>query len=170
MGSIGKDRLYKVGEKTSYTSIYGYPKNRYEIIDAETGKSVGEVKEERTPGVPGQPDICVYYTRGIEKPHGTLRFYQSPESLVIALGGNIDTSHIAAVEPEIEKTIVKAADVESGVGIEARLKALEAKMATVETEIASPKPRRTPKKAAKKSSPKSAKKPTTGSRKIKATL
>jgi len=179
MGSIVKDRLYKIGDTTPYQSIYGYRKNRVAIIDVETGQSVGDVKEERTPGIPGQPEITVYYTRGINKPHGTLRFYQSPEALVIALGGQIATERFAAVQPvadvEVEKKIIKVADADESADdspkptsdVEARIKALEDKVF-----LGPAKSRRTPAKkpARKPAAKKSAKKPGARARKVKEAL
>jgi hypothetical protein len=98
----------RLGEKAQYASIYGYQKFRYPVIDVETGQELGLIKEEVTPGIPGQPDIAVYYEKNRWRLHGKLRFYQSPEALVLALGGKIDTSRLSPPEPEpADKPIIR---------------------------------------------------------------
>jgi len=98
----------RLGEKQKYASIYGYPKFRYPVIEVSTGQALGLIKEEVTPGIPGQPDITVYYEKNRWRDHGKLRFYQSPEALVLALGGQIDTSRLSSPEPEPEvKAVIK---------------------------------------------------------------
>ena len=99
----GKNVL--LGEKQKYASIYGYPKFRYPVIEVSTGQALGLIKEEVTPGIPGQPDITVYYEKNRWRDHGKLRFYQSPEALVLALGGQIDTSRLLPPEPEPEPEV-----------------------------------------------------------------
>lgn len=105
MAWFQKGKMYKLGEKKPYTSIYGYAKYRIPVFDAETGAEAGWIKEEVTPGIPGQPDITAYYERNGWRPPGKLRFYQSPEALIIAFGGQIETTGIVAVEP---KKVIKA--------------------------------------------------------------
>ena len=95
----------RLGEKQKYASIYGYPKFRYPVIEVRTGQTLGLIKEEVTPGIPGQPDITVYYEKNRWRDHGKLRFYQSPEALVLALGGQIDTSRLLPPEPEVKAVI-----------------------------------------------------------------
>ena len=97
-----QDKACKLGAKTEYRSIYGYQKYRVKVLDANTGDTLGEIKEEVTPGVPGQADITVYYEKNRWRDQGKLRFYQSPEALIIACGGKIDTSRIAPPAPEPE--------------------------------------------------------------------
>ena len=58
MGEL-QDKQVRLGEKQKYASIYGYPKFRYPVIDVRTGQTLGLIKEEVTPGIPGQPDITV---------------------------------------------------------------------------------------------------------------
>jgi hypothetical protein len=98
----------RLGEKQKYASIYGYEKFRYPVIEVSTGQTLGSIKEEVTPGVPGQSDITAYYEKNRWRDHGKLRFYQSPEALILALGGQIDTSRLLASEPEPEvKAVIK---------------------------------------------------------------
>ena len=100
----------RFGEKQKYASIYGYEKFRYPVIEVSSGQTLGLIKEEVTPGIPGQPDITVYYEKNRWRDHGKLRFYQSPEALVLALGGQIDTSRLLPPEPEPEpevKAVIK---------------------------------------------------------------
>ena len=98
----------RLGEKQKYASIYGYPKYRYPVIEVSTGQTLGLIKEEVTPGLPGQPDMTVYYEKNRWRPHGKLRFYQSPEALILALGGQIDASRLLPPEPEPEvKAVIR---------------------------------------------------------------
>ena len=107
MGQL-EGKQVRLGEKQKYASIYGYPKFRYPVIEVSTGQALGLIKEEVTPGIPGQPDITVYYEKNRWRDHGKLRFYQSPEALVLALGGQIDTSRLSSPEPEPEvKAVIK---------------------------------------------------------------
>jgi hypothetical protein len=92
----------RLGEKQRYQSIYGYAKFRYPVIEIATGSVFGSIKEEVTQGIPGQPDITVYYEKNRWRDHGKLRFYQSPEALILALGGQIDTSRLLPQEMELE--------------------------------------------------------------------
>ena len=98
----------RLGEKQKYASIYGYEKFRYPVIEVSTGQTLGLIKEEVTPGIPGQPDITVYYEKNRWRDHGKLRFYQSPEALILALGGQIDASRLLPPEPEPEvKAVIR---------------------------------------------------------------
>ena len=150
MGCIEQGKKYRIGRTKDYTSIYGYPKKMIMIEDADTGEEVGGIKEEVTPGIPGQPDVKTYYERNGWRKAGGLRFYQSPEALIIANGGEIDTGHLELktegdqIEPSFEKRIVKADDAT----VEARLKALEDKVFLGPTRARrKPKPKRTLRKA-----------------------
>ena len=102
MSSLIQGRAYRLGETVQYRSIYGYRKNRVALLDAATGDNVGWIKEEVVPGLPGQPDITCHYEKNGWRPSGKLRFYQSPEAMVLALGGTIDASRLTPPEPAAE--------------------------------------------------------------------
>ena len=86
---LDKNRQYRVGEPIHYTSIYGYPKRRFRIEDVATGSVVGTAKEEIVPGVNGKESTRVFYTRDISRNPPMLRFYDSPEALIVAFGGQL---------------------------------------------------------------------------------
>ena len=86
---LDKDLEYRRGEPIDYTSCYGYPKVRYQIVRVSDGVVVGHAKEERVPDVDGVVATKVYYTRDIGRNYGMLRFYTSPEALIIGFGGKV---------------------------------------------------------------------------------
>jgi hypothetical protein len=82
-----------VGEPVKYTSIYGYPKFKYPVLNGN-GVTVGYVKQECIRDDDGNGGLGewrspVYYTRDLSRPHGLPRFYGSVEALVIAFGGTM---------------------------------------------------------------------------------
>ena len=79
-----------IGEPVKYQSMYHYSKFRFPVISSETGSAVGWVKQEKVVDENGDESGTTYYTRDFDKPHGMKRFYNSPQALVIALGGQID--------------------------------------------------------------------------------
>ena len=80
---------YKIGEPSDYSSIYGYQKRRFPVIDAASGNQVGYVKEEPVLNGDGTESTRMVYTRNISRPTNAKRFYASPEALVEAFGGKI---------------------------------------------------------------------------------
>ena len=103
---LDKNRQYRVGEPILYTSIYGYPKRRFRIEDVATGSVVGTAKEEIVPGVNGKESTRVFYTRDISRNPPMLRFYDSPEALIVAFGGQLERK---AVKKPATKTSTKRA-------------------------------------------------------------
>jgi hypothetical protein len=103
---LDKNRQYRVGEPIHYTSIYGYPKRRFRIVDVATGSTVGTAKEEIVPGVNGKESTRVFYTRDISRNPPMLRFYDSPEALIVAFGGQLERK---AVKKPATKTSTKRA-------------------------------------------------------------
>ena len=113
---LDKNRQYRVGEPILYTSIYGYPKRRFRIEDVATGSVVGTAKEEIVPGVDGKESTRVFYTRDISRNPPMLRFYDSPEALIVAFGGQLerktvkkDAAKRAAKKPVAKRRTVKKA-------------------------------------------------------------
>ena len=113
---LDKNRQYRVGEPIHYTSIYGYPKRRFRIEDVATGSVVGTAKEEIVPGVNGKESTRVFYTRDISRNPPMLRFYDSPEALIVAFGGQLerktvkkDAAKRAAKKPVAKRRTVKKA-------------------------------------------------------------
>jgi hypothetical protein len=80
---------YSVGEPQEYGSIYGYQKLRFPIYN-ENGTEVGHVKEELILDGEGKLVGKTYYTRSLSRPQGKHRFFDSPQSLVVAFGGEIN--------------------------------------------------------------------------------
>ncbi len=102
---LDKNRQYRVGEPIHYTSIYGYPKRRFRI-ETKDGHVVGHAKEEIVPGVNGKESTRVFYTRDISRNSPMLRFYDSPEALIVAFGGQLERK---AVKKPATKTSTKHA-------------------------------------------------------------
>jgi hypothetical protein len=122
---LDKNRQYRVGEPIHYTSIYGYPKRRFRIEDVATGQTVGTAKEEIVPGVNGKESTRVFYTRDISRNPPMLRFYDSPEALIVAFGGQLERKTVkkpaakvaakrAAKKPAAKRRVVKKAVKPSG--------------------------------------------------------
>jgi hypothetical protein len=113
---LDKNRQYRVGEPIHYTSIYGYPKRRFRIEDVAAGSVVGTAKEEIVPGVNGKESTRVFYTRDISRNPPMLRFYDSPEALIVAFGGQLVPKIVtkkpakrAAKKPVAKRRTVKKA-------------------------------------------------------------
>jgi hypothetical protein len=104
---LDKNRQYRVGEPIHYTSIYGYPKRRFRIEDVATGSVVGTAKEEIVPGVNGKESTRVFYTRDISRNPPMLRFYDSPEALIVAFGGQLERKTVK--KPATKRVVKKAA-------------------------------------------------------------
>jgi hypothetical protein len=68
----------RVGNPVPYTSVYGYAKRKFEVLDAESNSVVGYVKEEVILDEAGKETTRVFYTRSFSRPIGKLRFYASP--------------------------------------------------------------------------------------------
>ena len=81
---------HTVGDAVVYGSIYGYQKNRFPVIRSSDGATVGSVKEEIVLNGENQEVSRIYYSRSIIRPHGSKRFFDSVESLILAYGGTID--------------------------------------------------------------------------------
>ena len=103
---LDKNRQYRVGEPIHYTSIYGYPKRRFRIEDVATGSVVGTAKEEIVPGVNGKESTRVFYTRDISRNPPMLRFYDSPEALIVAFGGQLERKTVK--KPATKRVVKKA--------------------------------------------------------------
>lgn len=76
---------------STYTSIYGYKKNRIEVTkhvgeSDEEGIHAGSIKQEPVVGANGVVTGYVYYERNGWKKHGQLRFYATPDALLEAMG------------------------------------------------------------------------------------
>lgn len=93
MTMLQEDHKYRVGkEATQYTSIYGYQKRRYpvfDVTDPDNELFVGDIKQEIVKNTAGELCEPVYYTRDFERPNEGLRFFNSPEALILAFGGQI---------------------------------------------------------------------------------
>jgi hypothetical protein len=90
---------YHVGEVQPYQSIYGYPKRRRYVYRLKPGESpegsgswrnpgncIGYVKEERIADENGNVVTTVFYEKNGWRKHGLVRFYASPEALLIGCG------------------------------------------------------------------------------------
>lgn len=136
---LDNSQEYRRGEPIDYTSCYGYPKVRYQIVRVSDGAVVGHAKEERVPDQDGLVCTKVYYTRDIGRDYGMLRFYASPEALIIGFGGKVSEwqAEQKAKEPD-DVSAMKAAPKGEGMatgesfkldpGLEARVTALENKV------------------------------------------
>ena len=88
MGLNGK---YSVGEPVGYTSVYGYQKRKFPVFgEDQSAGAIGYIKEEIILGDDGKEVAKTYYTRSSWRNHGQLRFFESPEALIIGYGGKID--------------------------------------------------------------------------------
>ena len=80
------------GEPVAYTSMYGYPKQRFPVAivdgDGEPTK-IGWIKEEKIIGAGGKVVGLMYYERNGWRGHGQQRFYDSPEALIKEFGGTL---------------------------------------------------------------------------------
>jgi len=121
---LDKNRQYRVGEPILYTSIYGYPKRRFRIEDVATGSVVGTAKEEIVPGVDGKESTRVFYTRDISRNPPMLRFYDSPEALIVAFGGQLERKTVkkAAAKRAAKKPVAKRRTVKKAVKPHRRVK------------------------------------------------
>ena len=170
MSGLIQGRAYRLGETVQYGSIYGYRKNRLMLLDAATGDNVGWIKDEVVPGLPGQPDVTCYYEKNGWRPSGKLRFYQSPEAMVLALGGTIDASRLTpvaegALQDEVkDKAVVKRAA--PNLAKKARKPAAKVKARKPVVKSSARKALKPTRKPAKKA----AKKNSTRKRKVKSTL
>ena len=81
---LDNSQEYRRGEPIDYTSCYGYPKVKFQIVRVSDGSVVGHAKQELVPGDDGAVWTKVYYTRDIGRNYGMLRFYASPEALSLA--------------------------------------------------------------------------------------
>ena len=86
---LDNSQEYRLGEPIDYTSCYGYPKVRFQIVRVSDGSVVGHAKQELVPGDDGAVWTKVYYTRDIGRNYGMLRFYASPEALIRGFGGKV---------------------------------------------------------------------------------
>jgi hypothetical protein len=87
---LDSETVYTVGEPIPYVSIYGYDKRRLPILRADDGTVVGHAKEEIVKGEDGQEVSRTFYTRDINRNPGMLRFYASPEALIVGFGGKVE--------------------------------------------------------------------------------
>ena len=120
-----------IGEPVKYQSMYHYSKFRFPVISSETGSAVGWVKQEKVVDENGDESGTTYYTRDFEKPHGMKRFYNSPQALVIALGGQIDRTKpnpLAAVLNTPDEPLLNETTGEAVTETEAPLAKLQAKL------------------------------------------
>jgi len=110
---LDSDKQYRVGDVKDYTSIYGYPKKMYPIIDVESDETVGHVKEEALVDADGERAVLMYYERNGWRKHGQLRFYTSIEACVKACGGTLVTpakaKRLAALKKAAGKDPTKTA-------------------------------------------------------------
>jgi hypothetical protein len=90
---LDSTKKYRVGSAIAYTSMYGYPKNRFPVYEigesGGEGQNVGEIKEERVIGADGQVATMCYYEKNRWRSHGKDRFYASCEALILAVGGTM---------------------------------------------------------------------------------
>lgn len=90
---LNSSSYYVIGPPINYTSIYGYPKRRFEVYQAdEQGNKIaaypiGEIKEEPMLDENGDLWGRCFYTKNLGREHGKYRFYPSPEALIVACGG-----------------------------------------------------------------------------------
>jgi hypothetical protein len=87
-----RQTVYLVGDAREYRSVYGYPKRIYDVHRLQPGARVGEstriggIKEERIADENGQIVTTVVYEKNNWRNRGLIRFYASPEALLIACG------------------------------------------------------------------------------------
>lgn len=88
-----REPVYVVGDAENYRSIYGYPKRRYRVHKLEPGEALkrnhdvhGYIKEERILDEHGNVVTTVFYEKNYWRKDGLVRFYASPEALLIACG------------------------------------------------------------------------------------
>ena len=86
---LEKGVKYVIGKPEQYTSIYGYKKNKLPVRKVDGGESVGIIKEEEVLTAEGKRTGVMYYERNGWKNYGQKRFYESPEALILACGGQI---------------------------------------------------------------------------------
>jgi hypothetical protein len=90
---LNSSSYYVIGPPINYTSIYGYPKRRFEVYQADekgdkiAAYPVGEIKEEPMLDENGDLSGRCFYTKNLGREHGKYRFYPSPEALIVACGG-----------------------------------------------------------------------------------
>ena len=173
MSSLMQGRAYRLGETVQYGSIYGYRKNRVALLDAATGDNIGWIKEEVVPGLPGQPDVTCYYEKNGWRPSGKLRFYQSLEAMVLALGGTIDASRLTPPEPAAELELQHEVKDKAVIKRAAPKPAKKARKPAARVKARKPVVKSTARKALKptrKPAKKAAKKTSARKRKVKSTL
>lgn len=88
-----REPVYVVGDAENYRSIYGYPKRWYKVHRLEPGEELrenhpvhGYIKEERIGDEHGNVVTTVFYEKNGWRRNGLIRFYASPEALLIACG------------------------------------------------------------------------------------
>ena len=78
---LNSSSYYVIGPPINYTSIYGYPKRRFEVFQAdEQGNKTasypaGEIKEEPMLDENGELWGRCFYTKNLGREHGKYRFY-----------------------------------------------------------------------------------------------
>ena len=142
---LNSSSFYVIGPPINYPSIYGYPKRRFEVFQAdEQGNTIaayptGEIKEEPMLDENGERWGRCFYTKNLGRDHGKYRFYPSPEALIVACGGKA-LSKPAARRPVIGDAPLKetggphngvtnqAPPTQDTSDLEKRIKALEDKV------------------------------------------
>lgn len=84
---------YYVGDPQDYRSMYGYKKRWYAVHAVKPGQTAGSadakvgcIKEEAIADENGDVVTVVFYTKDFVRPSGMIRFFASPEALLIAFG------------------------------------------------------------------------------------
>jgi hypothetical protein len=106
---LNSERTYKIGAPVDYGSIYGYKKKKYPVIGTESEQTIGFVKEEAVVGQNGKGVGLVYYTRDLYRKCGQLRFYESPQAVIVAFGGQIAKGKVTRMKPATPRARAAAA-------------------------------------------------------------
>ena len=132
---LDKNITYVVGQPETYTSMYGYQKIKYPVREEGKTSVVGWIKEEKLLAPNGYVIGNVYYTKQDWRKHGQTRFFNTPEDLIENFGGKVGRV-VPNKEPTVADTGFAENPVVLGVTLEARLTALEDKVAV----LAAPRP------------------------------